>query len=178
MKSKALAACLAAMLTGVVHAHPTLEQAQGFAGSGYKAVFRIPHGCDGAPTRAVEVDIPLGARGARPMPKPGWRLEVTRAPLASPHIRHGRAVTDDTVRVRWSARTDEDMLPHEQYDEFVLVVTLPDTPGVLYWPLRQVCAQGRADWIEVPRATQDASSLKMPAPVLRVAPADRHGATH
>jgi len=169
MQHRSIAATLA-MLAGAVHAHPTLEQPAGIAGKSYKAVFRIAHGCGASPTREIEVDIPPGVRGARPMPKPGWQPVAVRAPLQSPYTSHGRRVTEDTVRVRWTARSVEDMLPNAHYDEFVVMVVLPDLPGPVYWPLRQVCEPGRTDWVNVPPLGQESSSVKDPAPMLQVMP--------
>ena len=69
------------------------------------------------------------------------------------------------------ARTAADMLPADQYDEFVLVAQLPGQPGPIYWPVSQVCEPGRMDWTEVPRPDQPLSQLKSPAAVLELLPA-------
>jgi uncharacterized protein YcnI len=162
----ALAGCAAA-----AQAHITLEYRVAPAASSYKATFKVGHGCGAAPTRQLSVAIPAGVLGAHPMPKPGWSLEIQRDKLAQPVTSHGRTVTEDVVRVTWTARTPADMLPSEQYDEFVLVAQLPAQPGPLYWPVSQVCEPGRMDWTEVPRPSQPASELKTPAAVLELLPA-------
>ncbi|NBQ88885.1 MAG: DUF1775 domain-containing protein [Betaproteobacteria bacterium] len=172
MQLRLIAATLV-ILASAARAHPTLEQPAGVAGKSYKAVFRIAHGCGASPTREIEVDIPSGVRGARPMPKPGWQLVAERAQLQSPYTSHGRRVTEDTVRVRWTARSVDDMLPNAHYDEFVIMVVLPDLPGPVYWPLRQVCEQGRTDWVNVPLLGRESSSVKDPAPLLQVMPQAR-----
>jgi uncharacterized protein YcnI len=161
----ALAACAAAS------AHVALEYQVAPAASSYKATFKIGHGCGTAPTRQVGVAIPAGVLGAHPMPKPGWSLEIQRDKLAQPATSHGHTVTEDVVRVTWTARTPADMLPSEQYDEFSLVAQLPDRAGPLYWPVSQVCEPGRMDWTEVPRSGQSLSELKTPAAVLELLPA-------
>ena len=160
-----------ALLSQAAHAHVTLEYPVATAGQSYKATFKIGHGCGASPTRVVEVDIPAGVRGARPMPKPGWNLEVTREKLAQPYTSHGRTVTEDTVRIRWTAKTEADMLPSAHYDEFVLVGNLPTQAGMLYWPVRQLCPQGRLDWTEVPATGQKWADLKSPAAELELMPA-------
>lgn len=152
-------------------AHVVLEYQVAPAASSYKATFKVGHGCAGSPTRQVAIDIPAGMRGAKPMPKPGWTLAVERAALATPYTSHGRTVTDDVVRITWTARTDEDMLADAHYDEFVLVATTPREAGLVYWPVRQLCAQGRLDWVQVPQPGQPAAELRAPAPVLEVMPA-------
>jgi uncharacterized protein YcnI len=115
-------------------------------------------------------------RGARPMPKPGWALEVQREKLAQPYTGHGRTITEDVVRVTWTAKTPEDMLPHAHYDEFVLVATTPEQAGTMYWPVRQTCAEGRNDWVETPKPGQKISDLKSPAAALEILPGAGAGA--
>jgi uncharacterized protein YcnI len=172
MNLRQLLLCATLALLGQASlAHVTLEYPVATAGQSYKASFKIGHGCGASATRVVEVDIPAGVRGARPMPKPGWTLEVQRAPLAQPYSSHGRTVTEDTVRIRWSAKTDADMLASGHYDEFVVVGTLPTQAGMLYWPVRQICPQGRLDWVEVPGTGQRWGDLKSPAAELELMPA-------
>ena len=161
---------LAGLASLSARAHVTLEYPVATAGQGYKATFKIGHGCGGSPTRVLEVDIPAGVRGARPMPKPGWTVEVMRERLAQPYTSHGRTIGEDTVRIRWTANTEADMLPSGFYDEFVLVSTLPAQAGMLYWPVRQLCPQGRLDWTEVPATGQRWSDLKSPAVELELMP--------
>jgi uncharacterized protein YcnI len=117
------------------------------------------------------VVIPAGVTGARPMPKPGWSIEIQRGKLPEPVTSHGRTITEDVTRITWTARTAADMLPSDQYDEFVLVGQLPARAGPLYWPLSQVCEPGRLDWVEVPKAGQSPADLKSPAAVLELLPA-------
>ena len=140
------------------------------AGRSYKANFKVGHGCGVSPTRQISVAIPAGVRSARPMPKPGWALEVQRATLASPYTSHGRTITEDVVRITWTARTPDDYLPNTHYDEFVLVGQLPDKDGAMYWPVTQVCAEGRNDWTEIPQPGQKLSDLKSPAALLDILP--------
>jgi uncharacterized protein YcnI len=42
------------------NAHATLERQQAAIGSFYKAVIRVPHGCEGQPTLRVRVQVPEG----------------------------------------------------------------------------------------------------------------------
>lgn len=181
MPSLSLRGCIAALLAAsacaAAQAHVVLEYQVAPAGSSYKATFKIGHGCGPSPTRQVSVAIPAGVRGAKPMPKPGWTLEVVREKLAQPYTSHGRSVTEDTTRITWTARTRDDMLPNGHYDEFVLAAQLPERPGTLWWPIQQVCEEGRWDWTEIPRAGQSASELKSPAAMLEVMPSGP-GAEH
>lgn len=176
MKHRLLIPFFAALLgaTGAASAHVVLEYQVAPADASYKASFKVDHGCGESPTRQVSVLIPAGVTGAKPMPKPGWALEVQRGKLDKPFTSHGRTVTEDVVRVTWTARTAADMLPNEQYDEFVLVARTPAQAGTIYWPVHQVCENGRIDWVEVPRDGRKWSELKSPAAPLEILPADGH----
>ncbi len=62
-------------------AHISLAAGEARASTSYKAVFQVPHGCDGAATQSIRVQIPEGVIGVKPMPKAGldaecyaWRL--------------------------------------------------------------------------------------------------------
>jgi uncharacterized protein YcnI len=160
------ASCCA--VTAQAHVH--LEYAVAPAGSSYKASFQVGHGCGASPTRQFIVEIPPGVRSARPMPKPGWLLEVRREPLPQPVSHQGRTVSEEVTRITWTARGPGDMLASNHYDEFVLVATLPQQSGPMYWPVRQVCEEGRLDWVEVPAPARPGVELKAPAPKLEVLP--------
>jgi periplasmic copper chaperone A len=168
-----LAAALGA--TGAASAHVVLEYQVAPADSSYKATFKVGHGCEQWPTRQVSVTIPAGVTGARPMPKPGWSLDVQYGKLAQPVTSHGRTITEDVVRVTWTARTPADMLATNHYDEFVLVARTPGAAGTIYWPVNQVCESGRIDWVEIPREGRKLSDLKAPAAALEIMPAAGSG---
>ena len=164
----------ATLAAASVQAHVTLETAKAPAGSYYKAVFRVGHGCEGSPTRQLIVDIPPGVQGAKPMAKPGWRIEIDRAALAEPTTSHGRAVTEEVSQIRFTGGS----LPDAHYDEFAISVKLPDDAGPLYWKVSQVCEQGRIDWVETPQPGQSLHDLKTPAPLLDVVQAEHAGHVH
>lgn len=168
------AALAASTLAVTAQAHVTLETPQAAAGAYYKAVLRVTHGCEGSPVTQVIVDIPAGVQGAKPMAKPGWRIEIDRAPLAQPYTSHGRTVTEDVAQVRFTGGP----LPDNQFDEFALSVKLPDQAGPLYWNVTQVCEKGRIDWAERPAAGQSLHDLKAPAALLEVQPAEHAHHAH
>jgi uncharacterized protein YcnI len=166
-----LSTALLLALASAAHAHVALEYQVAPAGSAYKATFKVGHGCGESATRQVSVAIPAGVTGARPMPKPGWSVQVQRGKLPEPVTAHGRTITEDVTRITWTARSAGDALPSDQYDEFVLVGQLPERAGPMYWPFSQVCETGRLDWVEVPKAGQSPADLKSPAAVLELLPA-------
>jgi uncharacterized protein YcnI len=57
-------------------AHVTLEAQEANIGMPYKAVLRVPHGCEGSATVTLRVRIPDGVIAVKPMPKPGWMLST------------------------------------------------------------------------------------------------------
>jgi uncharacterized protein YcnI len=96
-------AALTLLAGASTQAHVTLEQPEAAAGSSYRAVFKVGHGCNGAATTEIAVTLPEGLRGAKPMPKPGWTLTTQRRPLKTPDDSHGKAVTDELAEARWVA---------------------------------------------------------------------------
>jgi uncharacterized protein YcnI len=160
--SAALCAASLAISSNLALAHATLEVQQAPANSFYKAVIRTPHGCSGSPTIAVRVRIPEGVTGAKPQPKWGWEVEMVREALAEPITdSHGNTITERVSEIHWTGGR----LLDEHYDEFVLRVRLPDSPGeTIYFPTVQECEEGADRWIEIPAEGQSARDLDYPAP--------------
>ena len=176
----AAAASVAAVLSlawpSGASAHVTLEQREASVGSFYKAVLRVPHGCDGTATTRLRVQIPEGVISVKPMVKPGWTLEVKRGAYARSYsFLHGARFSEGPKEVIWSGGN----LPDAFYDEFVLTTFIAgELPagGNLYFPVVQECEKGVNNWVEVPSADKPADSLGSPAAVLKLLPkAKRHG---
>jgi uncharacterized protein YcnI len=169
--SRALA-CIAALLlgAGAASAHITLETGEAPVGSAYKAVLRVPHGCDGKATVAVRVQMPEGFIAAKPMPKAGWDLKTVKGKYAKAYTLYGEAVTEGVQEIDWTGGN----LPDAFYDEFVLRGTLAgDLPAgqMLYFPVVQECEGGAVErWIQIPQAGQNADDLDTPAPGIRLLP--------
>lgn len=159
-------------------AHVTLDVPRAAAGAPYQAVLRINHGCEGSATHTVRVRLPVGFRGAKPMPKPGWALSLQRAPLAEPYESHGKRVTEDVVEITWRATSREAWLADAHFDEFVLRGSAPLQTGPAWFDVLQLCEQGQWDWSQRPREGSDTKGLKAPAVKLDVLPADPHAGHH
>jgi uncharacterized protein YcnI len=147
-------------------AHVTVHSETAAAGAYTKLTFRVPHGCDGAPTTTVRVQMPDGVRGVRPQVHPGWELSTVEGELAEPYESHGETVTRGVTEVVWSGGD----LPDAYMDEFgVSLQIAPDAQGeTLHFPVIQECANGaEAAWIEVPEGP-DAEEPEHPAPALEV----------
>ncbi len=148
-------------------AHITLATGETRAGTYYKAVFQVPHGCDGAATQSIHIQIPEGVIGVKPMPKAGWTLNVTRGTYAKSYQSHGKAVTEGPKEVVWSGGS----LSDDNYDEFVFASFITDFPPgqAIYFPTVQQCAKGEVRWDQIASAGENPHSLKSPAPMLRTA---------
>jgi periplasmic copper chaperone A len=149
-----------------VFAHVTLEQNQATIGTSYKAVLRVPHGCDGSATTAIRVRIPEGVLDVKPMPKPGWTVAIIRGKYSSTHSLHHAQVSEGVTEVDWSGGK----LPDEYYDEFVFQSYLAsdlEAGQMLYFPVVQECEKGVHKWVEVPTA---GSNHPEPAPGLKLVP--------
>lgn len=150
-------------------AHITLEQQEAEAGSAYKAVFRVGHGCEGSPTVRVRVRIPEGVISVKPMPKPGWTVETVTGPYEQSYDYHGTPVSEGVKEVVWSGGR----LSDEHYDEFVLRGQLAEglpTDRVLYFPTVQECEEGVERWIEIPAEGESPDDYEYPAPGVRLLP--------
>ncbi|MDI4635398.1 YcnI family protein [Pelomonas sp. V22] len=158
------------LIAGSAAAHITLDQREAEAGSVYKAVLKVGHGCEGSPTRAITVLLPPGFKGANPVPKAGWTLKLRMEKLAQPYESHGKPVTEGLAEVSWTANTEADWLQDAWYDEFVVRGTLPAEAGALWFKVRQTCAQGESNWAAVPAEGTSTRGLKSPAALLLVTP--------
>lgn len=175
MKTLLISTLLA--FTAAAQAHITLDPPEAPAGSSYRAVFKIGHGCEGgAATKEVVVTLPEGLRGAKPMPKAGWTLTTKQRPLKAPYDSHGKPVTDELAEARWVANGEASYVQDAWYDEFVLRVSLPAQPGELAFAVRQVCTQGEWNWAELPSAANP--KPRAPAVRLKVVPARTEGHAH
>ena len=160
---------LAALAATPAAAHVTLEKRQAPVGSYYKAVFAVPHGCAGSATVKLRVQIPEGVIGIKPMPKPGWTLEMVKGKYATEYELHGSKLSEGVKEVVWSGGK----LPDHNYDEFVVSTYL--TPGLkpnttLYFPVVQECEQGISRWIDIPKEGAGGHDGKSPAPGVRLMP--------
>lgn len=161
-----------------VQAHIALAESRLVAGTYQKLALRVGHGCNGAATTGLTVQIPAGFQGAKPQPKAGWSIATRKAKLITPYNSHGKTVIDDVVELRWTAANQEAALPDEQFDEFAFMGRLPDQPGPLWVKVLQTCDKGHNDWSEIPAQGTSTRGLKSPAVLLDVQPAPTHEHHH
>ncbi len=132
--------------------HIVLENKAAVAGSIYKAVFQVGHGCNGSPTTAIAVQIPPGFQATKPYAKAGWALTIHPNQL-----------------VTWTALNKEAALQNAHFDEFVLRGKLPESAGPLWFKILQTCEISSNNWAEVPAAGVSTKGMKLPAALLEVA---------
>jgi uncharacterized protein YcnI len=163
-------ACISTTLTAA-SAHVTLEAREAPVGASYKAVLRVPHGCDGTATTSIRVRIPEGIVAVKPMPKPGWTLDVVTGTYPKPFTVRGAKVTEGVTEVAWSGGK----LPDAYYDEFVFAGAIGDeleAGRTIYFPVVQTCEKGVHRWIEIPAAAphEGHGEGSSPAPGLKLLP--------
>jgi len=166
MKNSKLAALVlgTGMLAFPVFAHVTLDQATLPADSYVRVTLRVPHGCDGAATTGVRLQVPTELRELKPMPASGWTLTVVPGEPSATPGGHGALVLPREIT--WLGGN----LPDNQYQEFVMRVRTPAEPGAtLYFPVVQECEGGKvARWIE--RSSGSGPAPRYPAYVVRIVP--------
>jgi len=158
----------AAALTSVTCAssHVTLETREAPVGASYKAVMRVPHGCEGSPTTAIRIRIPPGVIGVKPMPKPVWQLNIVTGAYPKPFTLRGAKVTEGVTELSWS----NGKLADTHYDEFIFASVLAEeleSGKTIYFPVVQECERGVHRWIEIPKDGEDSPE---PAPGLKLLP--------
>jgi len=164
-----LAGALVSFITPAI-AHVTLESQEARVGGNYKAVLRVPHGCDGSATSAIRIRIPEGFIGVKPMPKPGWTLTTATGKYPKVYKLFHAEVGEGVTEIAWSGGK----LPDDWYDEFVFTGFLSgdlQAGKKLYFPVVQECEKGIHRWIEIPAADKSRSDYPEPAPELKLLPA-------
>ncbi|ACP22070.1 hypothetical protein NGR_b06120 (plasmid) [Sinorhizobium fredii NGR234] len=168
LKSLISAAALTVLGATAASAHSTLEVTDAHVGSSYKAVIRVPHGCEGKPTIAVRVQVPEGMIAAKPMPKTGWTLEKIKGPYEKSYDYFGTPMKEGVKEIVWKGGS----LADDEYDEFVFRAFLTDSLPVgktIYVPVVQECPEGAAErWIEIPKEGQSSDELEFPAPGIKL----------
>lgn len=145
-------------------AHVVLAEPAAAAGSYYRATFKVGHGCEGSSTTSIMVTIPDGFENVKSMPKPGWTIETKMEKLAKPIESHGKKITETVRQVTWRGGP----LLDQHYDEFVMMMKLPEQTGKRWLPVVQSCEKGANEWTEIPTANKTRKDLKTPAPELDI----------
>lgn len=164
-------------LAGTASAHVTITPTETAAGAYTLLTVSVPHGCDGAATTTVEIQLPEEILAVTPSRNPLWTVTKTKAKLAKAQTdAHGNKVTERDATVVYTTKTP---LPDGYRDAFELSVKLPEKEGTtLAFPTIQTCEKGETAWVEVPSKGQDPEELEHPAPAVTITAAeetDEHG---
>ncbi|UPT62657.1 MAG: YcnI family protein [Hyphomonadaceae bacterium JAD_PAG50586_4] len=127
LRSFAAGCALAIVLTSSAYAHVVFAEPEAAPNSYYAGFLRVSHGCGASPTRSVRIEIPAGVNIARPQPKSGWTLEIERAPLDAPIASEGGPITERVTAITWRGE-----LPADQFEQFGIMMRLPDQSGPLF----------------------------------------------
>lgn len=160
-------------------AHVDIIDGAALTGGGYGTEFtlRVPHGCEGAATTALEVQIPAGVVDVKPKLMAGWSIDVVSTPPVLPSMAPDASFTDEQMdamtapvvsSVKWSGGT----LPDSEYADFQLSAVFPETPGSIAFPTVQYCGDTQVAWIEIPATGQDPETLELPAPMVTIVAPD------
>lgn len=157
---------------GTAYAHVTLAQQKAPAGSNYRAVLRVPHGCNGSATTSISVKIPQGMIAVKPKPKPGWELSTRVGEYAHSYTYYGHTLTRGVQVITWAGGH----LPANWYDEFIFVGRLPKAPAgtTIYFPVVQKCVDGVNRWIAIPAKGKSLDDYDKPAAALMLTEPHRH----
>lgn len=160
----------AAGLLDNANAHVFFDIPESPVGSRYTAALQVSHGCIYSPTRQVSVVIPVEVKEVLAEPRDGWTLEVQTDGPAKAAKGTGQTAGQSVMRVTWTAKTPKDFIPSNETGVFVWSAKMPEKPGVLNWPVYQVCEQGHTDWVEIPSPGKSWGELMAPAAVMHVMP--------
>lgn len=164
----AAVAALSAACAAPAFAHAVVSPrsvAPGYA----RVTVSIGHGCEGSPTKSVRVEIPEGYVAAKPMPKPGWTIEIERGDYAKPYAMHGKEIKAGPTAITWTGD-----LPDAYFDEFSLngMFAGVEAGQKLYFNTTQTCEDGSMAWAEMAEDGEDPHALAFPAPFVTIAAAE------
>lgn len=164
MKVLALAVSTA-LLASAAEAHVVFNDMEAVAGDFHTAQLRVMHGCDGAPTTKVRIEMPDGVTRVTPRVVPGWTVDVEMKTLDEPILLHGFEVTETVGALTWSGGS----FPDYAYEQFEFRVMMPEASGArLDFPVRQFCDEASLHWDDIAEDSEDPWTLEEPAPFIRL----------
>ncbi len=153
-------AALAGLAPRLAGAHVSIASGPAVADTTQEVTFGVGHGCEGADTFRVEIQIPAGVTSVRPLTSDFGAVELT--------------LNDDgsVAMVSWQ-KPEEELLPSDtQYYELSLRLKPPEAPfTTLHFPARQICraedgTELTVDWVGL----DESDDTVEPAPALHLVP--------
>lgn len=171
-----LALGLGALLFGAypAAAHVTADKTEVPAGGFTAVTLTVPHGCEGSPTRQLDIQVPESILDVTPGIVAGWDVSVATEPLDEPvENDFGETLTQRERVVTYTAQAGNE-LPDGFRLGFTIGFQAPDTAGeVLLFKSIQRCAEGQTEWIEEWDGIGEEPAH--PAPFVTVTDADGDG---
>jgi uncharacterized protein YcnI len=166
----AAAASALAAFPAVARAHVSIASGPGFANTTQEITFGVGHGCAGADTYKVRVQIPADVLSVRPLRSDFGKVSVEKDTAG--------AIT----AVTWQ-KADADALDADiAYYKLVIRLKVPNKPFTTYYfPSQQTCRAmdgtlSTVAWSMLPTdPVVDGGAVDEPAPALVVLPARRPG---
>lgn len=157
------------LIASAAEAHVSITSGNGVANTTQVVTFGVGHGCDGADTYRVVIDIPTGITSVRTLTSDFGR--------ATAQTNMAGLVTS----VTWQ-KADADLLPGDTaYYALQVRMRLPDAPfTTVYFPVHQTCRTAAGvmttvDWVGTPGMTAPDGGAIEPAAALNLVPARRPG---
>lgn len=170
--SLAVMAMIALVLPAAATAHVTVSPEQAPAGGYAMLDFSVPHGCDGAATDSVSIQMPPQVISATPEEVAGWTVRTKEGKLPKPAEQHGETITEGVREVTWKGGP----LPDAHLQRFGLSVAFSGEPGesAPFKVVQECVGGGETAWVQVVSA--DGPEPEHPAPtVVLTAAGDEHG---
>ncbi len=171
MKARLIGTFLSAGLFcgGVAHAHVDIGSGPAVANATNEVTFSVGHGCAGADTNKIVVDIPAGVTSVRPM----------RSDFGKPAV--GKDIAGTITTVTWQKAPADALDSDLAFYKLVIRLKTPNLPfTAVYFPVHQTCraadgTMSTVDWVGLPTTpTSDAGAIE-PAAALTLLPARQPG---
>ncbi len=138
-----------AVLSGsVAHAHASIASGPAFANTSQEVAFGIGHGCNGADTYRVRVEVPASVTSIRPMTSDFGRAAVEKN-------------TDGKiVAISWKKPDANALDADDNYYKLVVRMKVPNAPFTqIYWKVYQTCRAADStltttNWTTMPGETE------------------------
>jgi uncharacterized protein YcnI len=154
-----------AVTPDLAHAHITIASGPAFANTTQEITFGVGHGCAGADTYKVRVDIPSTVTSVRPERSDFGKVSVEKD------------ATGTITAAVWQ-KADADALDTDiAYYKLVIRLKVPNQPfTTVFFPAHQTCraADGTlstTDWVALPTDPSVDGGTDEPAPALNIVPA-------
>jgi periplasmic copper chaperone A len=169
LQTSLLVATAFVVLPGVARAHVSVASGPGFANATQEITFGVGHGCAGADTYRVRIEIPTDVLSVRPLRSDFGKVSVEKDTAGT------------ITAVSWQ-KADADALEADlAYYKLVIRLKVPNKPFTTYYfKAHQTCraADGTlsmSEWVTLPTDPVVDGGTDEPAPALVVLPARKPG---